>query len=71
VGLGSEILFILVLGMLVLGPKQLHKLLEHVVRAKAQFEQATRGLKSQLTAELQAAHQGKEADTSPEMAGDP
>jgi Sec-independent protein translocase protein TatA len=40
VGLGTEILFIL---MLVLGPKQLHTLLGHVARAKAQFEEASRG----------------------------
>ena len=41
-GLGTEILFMLMLGLLVLGPKQLHALLGHVARAKAQFEEASR-----------------------------
>jgi hypothetical protein len=47
-GFGAEILFILLLGLLVLGPK----------RAKARFEEASRGFKSQLTAELEADSQG-------------
>jgi Sec-independent protein translocase protein TatA len=55
VGLGTEILFILTLGLLVLGPKQLHTVLKHVARAKVELENATRGLKSQLAAELDAA----------------
>jgi Sec-independent protein translocase protein TatA len=48
VGFGAEILFIIMLGLLVLGPKQLHTLLGHVARAKAQFEEASRGPQSQL-----------------------
>ena len=68
--MGTEILFILMLGLLVLGPKQLHTLLGHVARAKAQFEEASRGLKSQLAAELDAAHQEGETDASHESAGD-
>jgi Sec-independent protein translocase protein TatA len=63
VGLGTEILFILLLGLLVLGPKQLHTLLGHVARAKAQFEEASRGFKSQLAVELDAAH--KKGETNP------
>jgi len=39
VGLGTEILFMLLLGLVVLVPKQMHTLLGHVARAKAQFEQ--------------------------------
>ena len=69
-GLGTEILFILMLGLLVLGPKQLHTLFGHVARAKAQFEQASRGFKSQLAAELDAAHQGGKTDASHELVGD-
>ena len=68
--MGTEILFILVLGLLVLGPKQLLTLLGHVVRAKAQFEEASRGLKSQLAAELDAVQQDGETDASHELAGD-
>ena len=69
-GLGTEILFILMLGLLVLGPKQLHTLLGHVARAKAQFEEASRGFKSQLAAELDAAQQDGETDASHESDGD-
>ena len=63
-GLGTEILFILVLGLLVLGPKQLHTLLGRAARAKSQFEEASRSFKSQLAAELDAAHQEGETDAS-------
>jgi len=69
VGIGTEILFMLMLGLLVLGPKQLHSLLGHVARAKAQFEEASRGFKAQLAAELDATHQGEETDASHELAG--
>jgi Sec-independent protein translocase protein TatA len=69
-GLGTEILFILMLGLLLLGPKQMHTLLGHVARAKAQFEEARRGIKSQLEAELDATRQERKADTSHELAGD-
>jgi len=60
VGLGAEVLFMLMLGLLVLGPKQLHTLLGHVARAKAQFEEASRGFKSQFAAELDATHQKRD-----------
>jgi Sec-independent protein translocase protein TatA len=58
------------LGLLVLGPKRLHTLLGHVARAKAQFEEASRGFKSQLAAELDATHQEGETDASHELVGD-
>jgi Sec-independent protein translocase protein TatA len=70
VGLGSEILFILVIGLLVLGPKQLHTLLGQVARAKAQFEEASRSFKSQLAVELDATHQEGEANPSRESVVD-
>ena len=66
-GLGTEILFILMVGLLVLGPKQLHALLGHVARAKAQFEEASRSFKSQLAAELEAANQDGGTDASHEL----
>ena len=52
-GFGAEILFILSLGALVLGPRRLHTVLADVARVKARFEEASRGFKSQLTAELE------------------
>jgi len=70
VGFGTEILFILMLGLLVLGPKRLHTLLGHVARAKAQFEAASRSLKSQLAAELDATHHEGGTDASHESVGD-
>ena len=54
-GFGMEILFVLMLGLLILGPKRLHTILAHAARAKAELENAARGLKSQLAAELDAA----------------
>ena len=69
-GLGTEILFVLMLGLLVLGPKQLYTMLGHVARAKAQFELASRGFKSQLAAELDATDRKGETDASHELAGD-
>lgn len=53
-GFGMELMFMLVLGLLILGPKRLHTMLAHVARAKAELENARRGFKSQLAAELDA-----------------
>ena len=69
-GLSTEILFILMLGLLILGPKQLHTLLGHVARAKAQFEEASRSFKSQVAAELDATPQERETDAPHELAVD-
>src|SRR5580700_8148841 len=44
----------LMLGLVVLGPKRLQAMLGHVVRAKAELENATRSIKSQLAIELDA-----------------
>jgi hypothetical protein len=40
VGFGSEILFMLMLGLLVLGTKRLHTILGQAARAKAELENA-------------------------------
>ena len=69
-GFGMEILFVLILGLLVLGPRRLHTLLAHVARAKAELESATRGLKSQLAAELDAAPGAGKTDCSHVLVGD-
>ena len=69
-GFGMEILFVLMLGLLVLGPKRLHTLLARVARAKAELENATRGLKSQLAAELDAAPGTGKTDCSHVLIGD-
>ncbi len=69
-GFGVEILFVLFLGLLVLGPKRLHTILGRVAQAKAEFENAARGLKSQLAAELDAAHGAGTTDCSHVLVGD-
>ena len=69
-GFGMEILFVLMLGLLVLGPKRLHTMLVYVARAKAELENATRGLKSQLAAELDAVHGAGTTDCSHVLVGD-
>jgi len=69
VGLGTEMLFVLVLGLLLLGPKRLPAILAHIARAKAQFENATRSFKSQLEAELEADHHNGQTDPPQETVG--
>ncbi len=63
-GFGTEILFILVLGLVALRPKRLHAMLGHVARAKTSLENMTRGIKSQLGAELEAARRERQTDCS-------
>ena len=60
----------LLLGLLVLGPKRLHTMLGHLARAKAELENATRALKSQLAAELDAASGAGKTDCSHVLVGD-
>jgi len=69
-GFGTEILFMLMLGLVVLGPKRLHAMLGHVARAKAELENATRGIRSQLGAELDATHREGETETTRELVAD-
>jgi Sec-independent protein translocase protein TatA len=68
-GFGTEILFILVLGFLLLGPKRLPTILGHLARAKDQFEKASRGLRSQLEAELEVEHHNGQTDSPQETVG--
>ena len=68
-GFGTEILIVLLLGFLILGPKQMHAMLGHVARAKAELENATRGIKSQLAAGLDAAPRDAKTDCSLEPVG--
>ena len=66
-GFGTEILFILVLGFLLFGPKRLPTILGHVARAKTQFEKASRSLRSQLEVELAAQPHTGNIDSSQEL----
>ena len=65
-----EILFVLFVGLLVLGPKRLHTILGHVAKAKAEFESAARGLKTQLAAELDAVREAGTTECSHVLVGD-
>lgn len=47
----TEILLFLILGFVVLGPRSMQAMFAHVVRAKAEFDKATRTFKAQLAAE--------------------
>jgi len=53
-----------------LGPKRLHTMLVYVARAKAELENATRGLKSQLAAELDTAPEAGKTDCTHVLVGD-
>ena len=55
-GFGTEILFFGALGVLVLGPKQLHTVIGHLAQAKARFQEITQAFKSQLVEELDGEH---------------
>jgi len=48
-------LFLVALGLLVLGPKQTHALLRQIARYKAEFDRTTRNIKAQIASELEAA----------------
>ena len=52
-GLGGGFLLLLLVGFIVLGPEQMHKMLGQAARMKAEFDKATRGLKSDLAAQLE------------------
>ena len=49
---GTGVSFCVALGFLVLGPKRMHVMLGHLAKAKAELDKASRGLKSQISAEL-------------------
>ncbi len=69
-GFGSEFLFILMLALVVLGPKRMQSMLGHIARAKAELENATRGIKSQLAAQIDAAAPDGKTDCVNESPGD-
>jgi len=62
VGFGTELLFVLVLGLVLLSPKRLHTMLGQVARAKAEFDKASRGFKAQLASELEGTPQRRKED---------
>ncbi|MCU1296966.1 MAG: hypothetical protein JWO91_1244 [Acidobacteriaceae bacterium] len=69
-GFGMELLFILMLALVVLGPKRLQAMLGPVARAKAELDAATCGIRSQFGADLDAMPREGKTDASHELAGD-
>jgi hypothetical protein len=61
---------VLMLGLLILGPRRLHTMLVQVSRAKAELQNATRGLKSQLADELDAVRGPGKTGCSHVLVGD-
>ena len=57
VGFGTEILFLIMLGLVVLGPTRMHSMLGYLARPKAELDKANQGIKSQISAQLQHASQ--------------
>ena len=53
-GFGAETLVTLGFGFVLLGPKQFHSLLQRAARAKAEWDKASRELKTQLMAQVDA-----------------
>jgi Sec-independent protein translocase protein TatA len=52
-GFGTEVLLLVVIGFLVLGPKRMQEVVRKVASIKAKLEQTTREIKSQLAAEIE------------------
>jgi hypothetical protein len=65
-----EILFVLMLGLWVLGSTRLHTMPVHVAAGQSSVRRASCGFKSQPAAELDATQQEGETDDSYELAGD-
>jgi Sec-independent protein translocase protein TatA len=53
-GFGAELLLFCGLGYVVLGPQRMHAIVQHVARAKAEFEKTRQEIKSQLETQLDA-----------------
>jgi Sec-independent protein translocase protein TatA len=70
VGFATEILFLLICALVLLGPKRLHAVLGQVARAKAELENATGSIRSQLAAELDAASPAGKNDGPHDSIGD-
>jgi Sec-independent protein translocase protein TatA len=48
VNFGVDLLLLIGLGFVVLGPKHMHRMLQQAARMKAEFDQATRTVKAEL-----------------------
>ena len=62
-GFGTELLLFCGLGYVVLGPKRMHALVQHIARAKAVFEKTRQEIESQLATGLDAKPDSNTNDT--------
>ena len=69
-GFGTEILFIVMLGFLFVGPKRLPTILGQIARAKAQLESATRTLEAELEANLEPQRPEEHGAADPTTTGE-
>jgi Sec-independent protein translocase protein TatA len=51
-GVGTEVLLLVVIGFLVLGPKRMHEVVREVASLKAKLQHSTREITSSLAAEM-------------------
>lgn len=52
-GFGTELLLLVVVGFLLLGPKRMQEAFRLVAKAKSKLDETTRELKSQLASEIE------------------
>ncbi|MGA9353682.1 MAG: hypothetical protein WBV46_08340 [Terriglobales bacterium] len=52
-GFGTEVLPLIVIGFLVLGPRRMQEVVRIIANVKAKLEQSTREIKTQLAAEIE------------------
>ena len=64
-GFGTESIFLLMLGFLFLGPKQLQGLLKQMARVKAQIAEASRNLESQIAGEISSTQEKARVEATP------
>lgn len=69
-GFGTEVLFIVVLGVLLLGPRRMAAVMGRIADAKAQLERTARNFKDQLDAELDPTIGSEPVTSYPKTAGE-
>ena len=68
-GFGTELLFIVMLGFLFVGPKRLPTILGQIARARAQLEGAARNLEGELEVELEPQRHKEHGAVDPKTTG--
>jgi Sec-independent protein translocase protein TatA len=66
-GAGTEILFLLTLGVLILGPTRLVAVARRLAKIKTDFEKASNGFKSQLVSELEGTPEDHASNGDPAL----